>query len=180
MSAKLLVLPVDVTHRTMISIIATMSSFCTELVHTSRSFSWIALTLASVNALIRYELSFGCTDFQSAINLLLSSIARKIFFFRNSSSFASSRSLAFGVYSVVHSSGTFLVLKMVANIPYLDLPWISRSSVHLMRFVCCFFSDDPNASLHSDGKLDFVSSVDITEIFDIMLRSFRIMYATLY
>ena len=21
---------------------------------------------------------------------------------------------------------------------YLDLPWISRSSVHLMRFVCCF------------------------------------------
>jgi hypothetical protein len=46
--------------------------------------------------------------------------------------------------------------------------WISRSSVHLTRYVCCFFSDDPSASLHLDGKLDFVSSVDITVIFDIM------------
>ena len=63
---------------------------------------------------------------------------------------------------------------MVAKMPYLDLSWISRSSVHLIRFVCCSFSDDPNASLHSGGKLDFVSSTDINVSLHIILKYFWI------
>jgi len=48
-----------------------------------------------------------------------------------------------------------------------------------MRFVCFFFSDDPNASLHSDGKLDFVSSADITAVFDITVLSNYVRYSIL-